>query len=247
LSEPIRFSNGDRFYLFNYQLNYNNFPQLLTKKDIILANDSKYSFEVVDIKSDRIELLAHSEGELATNKGLHVPGITEKLPFIFKRDKELLKAAEEENLSYISLSYTRNANDIKEIKLLLEELKYTPEIVAKIETKSAVENLGEILEEVNIVNIDRGDLSTEIGLLKLGQYQDQIIDFTQKSGKDIFLATQFLKNMESYPVPLIPEIIDLGNSLNKGINGIQLSEETAIGKYPVECVRLVWDILSEIR
>ncbi len=107
-----------------------------------------------------------------------------------------------------------------------------------------VDNLDNIFNEVDIVNIDRGDLSTDIGLIKLGLVQHGIIENALRSSKKIFLATQFLKNMEKSPVPSIAEVIDLYKTIKQGVYGIQLSEETAIGKYAVECVKLVFDMYN---
>ena len=107
-----------------------------------------------------------------------------------------------------------------------------------------MENLDKIFEEVTSVNIDRGDLAADIGILNLPRAQERIVESAQRAGKNIFLATQFLKNMEQKPVPLISEVVDLHRTINTGISGIQLSEETAIGKYPAECVELVFNILN---
>ena len=115
-------------------------------------------------------------------------------------------------------------------------------LFAKIETAAAIDNLGYILQEVDNVNVDWGDLSTDVGILKLPLVQERIINSVLRSDKNILLATQFLKNMENNPVPLISELTALYETIKNKISGIQLSEETAIGKYPVECVKLVFDM-----
>ncbi len=95
------------------------------------------------------------------------------------------------------------------------------------------------------VNIDRGDLSSDIGMLELAESQARIIASCRTKGKYVFLATQCLKNMETLPIPLIPEILDLSSSIQQGISGIQLSEETAVGLYPLECIHLVWQVYQQ--
>jgi pyruvate kinase len=242
LPYPIKFEKSEVITLTGDNFNYKNFPALLKEGDEILANDSTQHFTVCEARGDSVSLRARNSGELISGKGMHVRGICAKLPFLFQDDINLINAAAEAKLQYVSLSYVRNAGDIKTAKQLLSERNYSPEIIAKIETASAVEHLDEILSELNIFNIDRGDLSTDIGIINLAAAQDKIVNAALAAGKDIFLATQFLKNMELNPIPLIPEIVDLCSSVKKGISGIQLSEETAVGRYPLECIRLVWEI-----
>ena len=94
--------------------------------------------------------------------------------------------------------------------------------------------------------VDRGDLSTEVGIEKIPAYQAHILNKALYFNKKVFLATQFLKNMEINPIPTIPEVIDLYNTLQMGIYGIQMSEETAVGKYPKECLEMIAKLMDEI-
>lgn len=243
LSEPIRLISNQTFELFDYQINYQGFFTHLKEADIIYANDSEYKLEVKEVSNSSIKILAHSDGILLNNKGLHIPGIHENIPFVFDRDEELINIASEHSADYISLSYVRTHNDIRLVKDMLSN-NHKTKIIAKIETAAAIENLNSILNEVEMVNVDRGDLSADIGLIKLGLMQHQIVETAIRSKKKIFLATQFLKNMENSPVPSIAEVIDLYKTISQGVYGIQLSEETAIGKYAVECVKLVFDMYS---
>jgi pyruvate kinase len=116
-----------------------------------------------------------------------------------------------------------------------------------VETLSAVENVDKILDEVEYILIDRGDLSTDVGLLEVPKYQKYIIEKALFSNRRVFLATQFLKSMEYNPIPTFPEVIDLYNTLKTGIYGVQLSEETAVGKYPKECVEVIRDTLRKMK
>ncbi len=246
LSEPIRLIKGETFELHDYQLNYPNFHSHVKTGDLILTNDSISTLEVKGIKERTIKILSHSDGILQNNKGFHVRGIYQLMPFLFQKDIELIQTACAENLDYISLSFVRTAEDIKEVKKILAEKQNTNiQIFAKVETASALENLGLIFKEVDHISLDRGDLSADIGILKLPAVQERVINSAKRAGKNIYLATQFLKNMERNPMPLIAEVIDLHRTIKGGITGIQLSEETAVGKYPVECVKLVFDIFNQ--
>lgn len=243
--EGVEISNGKILKLRFDQTNYEKFYTHLNHGDIVWANDSTFKFIVnkVDEKEKVIELKSESDGILQNNKGMHVRGIHSNIPFLFNKDKDLIELANKHNLSYVGLSFVRNIDDIKEAKELInKDIK----IISKVETKSAVENLIDILNEVEFILVDRGDLSTEIGLEKIPSYQEFIIKKAVFYNKKVFLATQFLKNMEINPIPTIPEVIDMFNTLQSGIYGIQMSEETAIGKYPKECLDVIVKLMNEI-
>lgn len=242
LDKPIPFEKGVSFELPLSSINYAKFNEHIKVGDVIRAHDSVYALEVISIKSDSIEFISQTEGSLESNKGLHLQGINNELPFLFNKDVELLEAASSFKADYIGLSFVRNAADIIEAKNICADMSIKSELIAKVETKSAANNLGHILSEVDNILIDRGDLSSDVGIFELPAYQERIISAAQRAGKNVYLATQFLKNMETSPVPLIAEIIDLDKTVRSGIHGIQLSEETAVGKYPLECVEHVFKV-----
>lgn len=243
LNKPIQLEKEKSFYLESEELNYKDFYKHLKPGDEVFANDSVYHFTVTEIQDKIIKFKSYSNGKLLTNKGLHVRGIHESIPFLFEKDYQLIEIANDFQLSYIGLSFVRNDNDILEAKKYIND---SIEIISKIETLSAVNNLEKILKCVNYILIDRGDLSTEIGLVKVPKFQNYIIEKAKYNNKFVFLATQFLKNMEEKPLPTFPEIIDLYNSMKNGILGIQLSEETAVGLYPIECLSFIDQLLNEI-
>ena len=240
----IDLEENKEFEVNFYQFNFKEFYKYIKIGDIIYANDSIFKFEVVKIDEENKKIIfkSYSTGKLLNNKGFHVKGVSSKLPFLFDKDKSLINLANKYNIEFVGLSFVRVDNDIKEAKLLIKNSI----IIAKIETLSAVNNLNNILNEVEFILIDRGDLSTDVGLLEVPKYQEKIIQKALFYNKKIFLATQFLKSMEFNPIPTFPEIIDLYNTLNSGIYGIQLSEETAVGKYPKNCINTVFDILEKI-
>jgi pyruvate kinase len=245
LEESIIIENGKKFTLSFNQTNYHDFHKHLKPGDTVWANDSTFKFlvENIDPSEQKIEFLSHSSGELKNNKGMHVRGIHEDIPFLFEKDQELIKLANKHSIEYVGLSFVRNAHDIKIAKSLVDS---GIKIISKVETKSAVENLIDILNEVEFILVDRGDLSTEVGLEKIPSYQRFILDKAVFYNKKVFLATQFLKNMEVNPIPTIPEVIDMYHTLKSGIYGIQMSEETAVGSYPAECLDMIVKIMGEI-
>jgi len=241
----IDIENNKKFSISFSQTNYKNFYKHINIGDTIFANDSIFEFEIdnIDTTKEQITFLSKSTGRLLNNKGIHLRGLSDNLPFLFEKDYDLIKLANQYNLEFLGLSFVRDANDIKEVKKLANiDIK----IISKVETRLAVKNLNSILQEVEYILIDRGDLSSEIGITKVASYQKYIIDKAHFFDTKIFLATQFLKNMEHNPIPTIPESIDLYNTIKMGIYGIQMSEETAVGSYPVESIKFIESMIDEI-
>jgi pyruvate kinase len=243
LESPIVLTPNAHFRLPSRCVNYPNFYRHLEKGMVAWANDSTYQLVVEEANEREITFLSRSEGLLQNNKGLHVRGIHHDFPFLFEKDRQLIELANRHRVSYLGLSFVRDAEDIKlAMRLVSGEI----EIISKVETLASIQNLNSILEKIDHILLDRGDLSTEVGLAKVPAYQDFVIGRAHLFNKRVFLATQVLKNMEERPLPTIAEIIDLYNSIKKGIYGIQLSEETAIGKYPKECLEAIHMVFEEI-
>lgn len=243
LDEPVKLEKGKKFRLLSSQFNYADFYRHLSRGDSVLADDSTLRFFVEDSDEKGITFVSESDGLLFSNKGCHVRGIHEDIPFLFPKDRELIELANRKKVGFVGLSFVRSSEDIREARELIDE---DIEIISKVETKAAVDNLNEILDIVDYILIDRGDLSTDVGLEKIPSYQKFIVERTHFHNKKTFLATQFLKNMEDKPVPTIAEIIDMYNTFKMGIYGIQLSEETSIGAYPRECLEVVRRVVEEI-
>jgi pyruvate kinase len=243
LETPIAFRRNIRFRLPSQCVNYPCFFKHLTRGTTVWANDSTYEFVVEEADEREITFVSSRDGILANNKGLHVRGIHQGLPFLFEKDKELIQLANTCKVAFVGLSFVRTADDIRLAKCLLSD---QVGIISKVETLASIENLTSIFDQVEHILVDRGDLSTEIGLAKVPAYQDFVIGRAHFFNKRVFLATQVLKSMEERPLPTIAEIIDLYNTIKKGIYGIQLSEETAIGKYPKECLQAIRMVLDEI-
>ena len=227
------------------QFNFVDFYKFIKVGDVIWANDSTYEFHVDSIcnTTKKIYFLSKSTGILLNNKGMHVRGIHQHIPFLFQKDQKLIEIANETKVAFVGLSFVRHAEDVNQAVNLLND---NIEIITKVETKSAVKHLNSILDIAPYILIDRGDLSTEVSLEKVPRFQNYIIQKALFHDRKVFLATQFLKNMENNPIPTIPEIIDLHNTLQKGIYGIQLSEETAVGRYPYECLKTIEKVHNEI-
>lgn len=243
ISEGIRLEKGKPFEVTSTQFNYPDFYRHLKPGMTAWANDSVFEFEVISADSGRIVFLSKSDGVLINNKGVHVRGIHKDIPFLFEKDRQLIQLSNQYKLDYVGLSFVRTADNVKEAQALIGE---GTQVISKIETIDAVEHINDILPLVNYILVDRGDLSTDIGLEKIPRFQRYIIEKALYSDVKVFLATQVLKNMETRPIPTIGEIEALYEIMKSGVYGIQLSEETAVGRYPAECVRLLERMNREV-
>jgi len=239
----IQLEKGKTFRLSNEQFNYQGFYQHLKPGMTAWANDSVFEFEVVSAGPEGIVFLSKSDGVLINNKGVHVRGIHADIPFLFKKDRQLIELANRLRLDFVGLSFVRTPENVKEAQGLLEE---GIEVISKIETIDAVEHINEILPLVKYILVDRGDLSTDVGIRKIPRFQKYIIDKALYFDVKVFLATQVLKNMETKPLPTIGEVEALYEIMKSGVYGVQMSEETAVGQHVEECVRLLEEMDQEV-
>lgn len=240
----IRLEKGKTFELRSSQFNYLNFYRHLKPGMKAWANDSVFEFEVVSADNEKIVFLSKSDGVLINNKGIHIRGIHNNIPFLFEKDRQLIELANQYRLDFVGLSFVRKPENVAEVKSLLND---KTKLISKIETIDAVENINEILPLVKYILVDRGDLSSEIGIEKIPRFQKYIIEKALYFDVKVFLATQVLKNMETKPIPTIGEIEALYGIMKSGAYGVQLSEETAVGRYVPECIQLLEQMDEEIQ
>lgn len=238
IETPIKLVKNEVFELPNENLNYSDFYKHLKPYMIAWANDSIFEFEVKEVTEKYIKFLSKSDGLLINNKGIH-----NEIPFLFDKDKQLIDLANNYNIPFIGLSFVRKAENVIEAKNLIKD---NINIISKIETIDAVNNINSILKLVEYILIDRGDLSTDIGIEKIPRFQKFIVEKALYNNVKIFIATQVLKNMETKPIPTIAEIDDLYNIYKLGVYGIQMSEETAIGNYIEECINILEVMNKEV-
>lgn len=243
IKSGIELYKGEKFEISCDNFNYKEFYRYLKPGMVAWANDSIFEFEVISADEDKIVFLSKSDGILLNNKGVHIRGIHTEIPFLFSKDLELIKLANQYSLDYVGLSFVRSADNVKEvIGLLAKNIK----IITKIETIDAVNHINEILPLTKYILVDRGDLSTDIGIFKIPRFQRYIIEKARYFDVKVFLATQVLKNMETNPIPTIGEIEALYNIFKTGVYGIQMSEETAVGKYVKECITTLSTMDKEV-
>lgn len=240
----IRLEYGKRFEIPSECFNYSDFYKHLKPGMTAWANDSIFEFEVMDSDSHKIVFRSKSEGVLINNKGVHIRGIHGEIPFLFEKDRQLIGLANRYALSFVGLSFVRKPEDVIEARTLIGK---NTDLITKIETLDAVNNINQILPLTSYILVDRGDLSTDVGLNQIPRFQKYIIDKALFFDVKVFLATQILKTMETKPIPTIGEIEALYEIYKSGVYGVQMSEETAVGKYVLNCVKVLNDMEEEVR
>jgi len=241
LDREINFKKGLSFALNKEHLNYPHVFDLIEEGALIRANNGFNIFTVTEKKGERIVCAPDSDGVLGVGKGLHVHGVPYRATpnSLSNFDRRLIEAIKRCKVDYVGLSFVHDVEDIKyvERRLGCPGIKCIP----KIESRESVsyENLCRILRYSKIAILDRGDLAGEIGLESIWKAQRQVIDLSKLLNCKIILATQVLSCMVNNPIPTIAEIDSLYNLLSLGIDGVQLSEEISVGRYPAECLSVV--------
>ncbi len=229
-------------------LPFDNMPILdsLEVDDKLVLADGGLQFIVTEkVKERRFKLKALGSGLITSKKGLALPGKAIVLPAITEKDKADLKTGIELGVDAVALSFVQTAEDVRQMRSLLKEYGKNLPIVSKLERQNAVENLEEILEVTDVVMVARGDLGVECPLPELPGMQKHIIEMCNAAGKPVIVATQMLLSMVNNPAPTRAETTDVANAVLDGADCVMLSEETAMGHYPVETVQYMKNITDE--
>ena len=221
-------------------VDYVGLPSDVKKGDKILMNDGLIALEVLSTTSDEIRTMVLNSGEITHNRGINVPGVELKIPPFTQKDMKDLKFAARIKPEYVAQSFVRKAEDVLKAKEILKENGMEDaKIISKIETVQALENLEEILDVSDGAMVARGDLGVEIAPEDLPVAQKRIIKECNKRAIPVITATQMLESMVNNPRPTRAEVTDVANAVLDGTDAVMLSEETAMGKYPVEAVEFM--------
>ena len=190
----------------------------------------------------KVEIMQDLSGPRVQESGSHHFGGEDNTKVITEKDINDLYFGIEQNVDYIALSFVGGASDVIELRNLIKEKGGNQKIIAKIERKVAVENLDAILEVTDGIMVARGDLGNEYPLEEIPFVQHKIIDACNKKGKMVIVATQMMLSMVNSPTPTRAEVSDVAYAIIDGADGVMLSEESAMGKYPIETVAMMESI-----
>lgn len=209
----------------------------------ILIDDGLICLLVKKIVENSIVCEVLNNGFLSAYKSINIPGLKLSLPFVSKKDLEDIKFAVEQGFDFVAASFTRNSNDIKNLRKELINLGGSHiKIIAKIENSDGINNIDEIIKVSDGIMVARGDLGVEIPIENIPSIQKQLIKKACNAGKYVITATQMLDSMMKNPRPTRAEVNDVANAIYDGTSAIMLSGETAAGLYPIEAVKIMASI-----
>lgn len=225
-------------------VNYAKLPKEVRKGMTIFLNDGKQKLVVEKISGSDIHTKIIVGGTIRGRRGVNIPDADLSISSLTPKDKKDLKFGIEQGVTFMTLSFVRDPKDIKLLRKLIGDNDIS--IVAKIETKAAIENLEEIVELSDVIMVARGDLATEMPLEKVPMLQKKIIRTANRHGKPVITATQMLDSMRLSTTPTRAEVADIANAILDGTDAIMLSDETAIGEHPVKAVEIMTQVAKEV-
>jgi len=256
IKEPIFLKEGSSFILTNREvtgneqevsLTFPSLPQKVEKGDCIFLADGTLELKVKEFTSTDIICRVVRGGKLTSHQGVNIPNISMDIPSLTEKDYQDILFGIKNKVDFIGLSFIRRAEDVLKVRKILKENKAEEiSLIAKIEKKEAVDNLKEIIEASDGIMVARGDLGVEIPLENVPLVQKNIIKKCNFVGKPVITATQMLISMMSNPRPSRAEVTDVANAILDGTDAIMLSEETAVGNYPLEAVETMNKIALRI-
>ena len=215
--------------------------------NLILFDDGKMRFEIISIEEDGFTCKVLTHGWLKDRKGVNIPDVHINMPFLSQKDMDDIAFGVQEDVDILSLSFVRCPEDIYEVKNYLKQLGAPSlTIMAKIESKEAVQNLNEVIQASDAIMVARRDLAVETEPEDVPVYQKQIIKLCNQLGKPVVTATHMLDSMCANPTPTRAEASDVANAILDGTDAVMLSGESAAGEYPVESVEMMVKIASSI-
>ena len=211
----------------------------------ILLDDGNIELKVREVEGDDIACEVIAGGQLSDHKGMNLPGANVSAPSLTTADRVDAAFALELGVDFLALSFVRQAADIQALRDLIDAAEAQVAVVAKIEKPEALENITEILEISDAIMVARGDLGVELPPQAVPVAQDQLIDRARQFRKPVIVATQMLESMITNPRPTRAEVSDVATAVRHGADAVMLSAETAAGRYPVEAVKMMDDIIRQ--
>ena len=218
-------------------ITYKDLPMDVEPNGTIMLDDGLIMLHIEQVTDTDIICTVLNSGKIKTKKGVNVPGVHLSMPYLSQKDREDIIFGVQNGFDFIAASFVRTAQDVYDIRNLLNEYDSNIRIIAKIENREGVNNIDSILSAADAVMVARGDLGVEIDFTELPGIQKDIIDRSFSFGKPIVTATQMLDSMMVNPRPTRAEISDVANAIYDGTSAIMLSGETAAGDYPVEALK----------
>ncbi|HRN95832.1 MAG TPA: pyruvate kinase [Candidatus Levybacteria bacterium] len=212
----------------------------------IFLNDGLVELEITEIHGKRIVTVAKNNGWVSSHKGVNIPDTHFTKNVFTKKDIEDLEFALSQNVEYVALSFIQSPEDVTHVRNIISDKKKPTKICVKIEKNEAIEFLEEIVRESDVIMIARGDLAIETSAAQVPVLQQKIIRLGRQFQKPVIVATQMLESMIENPRPTRAEASDVAYAVMYQVDAVMLSAESAAGKYPVQAVQVMHDIIHSV-
>ena len=230
-----------------FSINYQKLPQDVSPGEKILLDDGKIMLEVIKTNGKtEITCKIVQGGILSSKKGVNFPNTKISLPSLTEKDQLDLDFALDHEVDWIGLSFVRSARDIIELKHRIAARGAKAKVIAKIEKPEALENIDDIINESDGLMVARGDLGVEIPFQNVPLIQKMLISKCVRKAKPVIVATQMMESMINNMTPSRAEVNDVANAVLDGTDAVMLSGETSVGKYPIEVIRTMSNIIKEM-
>lgn len=228
-------------------MNYQKFPQDVNTGEHILLDDGKLMCEVLETdKKDTVVTTVIQGGPLKSKKGVNLPNTKVSLPCLTEKDLEDVVVAMEEGVEWIGLSFVRDADDVNELRKIINDFGSFAKIVSKIEKPEAVVDIDKIIDATDAIMVARGDLGVEIPYSSVPMVQKMIVEKCHLKAKPCIIATQMMESMIDSQSPTRAEVNDVANSVCDGADAVMLSGETSVGKFPAKVVETMASIVAHV-
>lgn len=252
----VKIENGDQIIFTSNKcigtaekvyISYQNFPKDVTAGETILLDDGKLSLKIKSTNNvDEVIAIVEHGGILSSNKGVNLPNTKISLPCLTEKDMKDLEFALKMNVSWIGLSFVRNARDIIELKHIISENQNNAKVVAKIEKPEAISDIDDIIKHTDAIMVARGDLGVEIPFHEVPTIQKMLVKKCMKAAKPVIIATQMMESMIENITPTRAEVNDVANAVLDGADAVMLSGETSVGKHPEKVIESIVKIIGDV-
>lgn len=226
-------------------VDYPHLTEDVQRGDRLLLSDGDLELEVIGTTGEDVHCRVITGGTLASRKGINLPARSITTPTVTDKDRDDLAFGLRHGVDYVAQSFVRTAADVLEVRGMIQDHGSTVPLIAKIETQDALTSIDEIIDSVDGVMVARGDLGVAVPLATVPRLQKMLIGKANRAGKPVITATQMLRSMQDSPRPTRAEVTDVANAVLDGTDAIMLSEETAIGRFPLEAVRMMAAIAAD--
>ena len=223
-------------------ITYKDLPMDVEPNGTIMLDDGLIKLQIQTVNDTDIVCTVLNNGKIKNKKGVNVPGVHLSMPYMSQRDKDDIIFGIQQGYDFIAASFVRTAQDVYDIRNLLNQYDSNIRIIAKIENAEGIENLDDIIEASDGIMVARGDMGVEIPAEQVPHIQKTIIRKCNLACKPVITATQMLDSMIRNPRPTRAEVTDVANAVYDGTDAVMLSGETAMGKYPVEALKMMAQI-----